>query len=224
LEPPALTTRLAAEVIGTFGFFLLGFSSIYIMLVPSAGNAILGAIGFGGGLALMIAAFGHISGGHYNPAVTLGLAVGKKHPMNEVLPYWGAQIVGGLAATVLAILLYPHLHAKALVNNPAPGISDFRAMLIEAVTTMLFLWVISAVATDKRAPWNGIFAPVLIGFFIFTAASVIGPITSGSFNPARSIAPAIIAFKFSNLWVFIVGPLLGGAVGGWLYSVIRAQE
>jgi aquaporin NIP len=144
--------------------------------------------------------------------------------MNEVLPYWGAQLVGGLAATVLAILLYPHLHAKALVNAPARGVNDFRAMLIEAVATMLFLFVISAAATDKRAPWNGVFAPVLIGLFIFTAASVIGPITSASLNPARSLAPAIIAGKFSSLWVFIVGPLLGGVVGGWIYSVIRAQE
>jgi MIP family channel proteins len=214
---PVLTTRLLAEIIGTFGFFFLGFSSI-----ASGGAA--AAVGFGAGLGLMIAAFGHISGGHYNPAVTLGLAIGKKHPMGEVLPYWGAQLVGGLAAAVLARGLYDFLPAKAYVNHPARGIQDWRAMLIEAVATLLFLLVISAVATDKKTPWNGLFSPVLIGLFIFCAASVIGPITSGSFNPARSLAPAIIAGDFKDLWVFIVGPLLGGLVGGFIYLQMRARE
>lgn len=211
-----LPQRLAVEAVGTFGFFVIGFTSI------AAGAP--GPIGFGFGLMLMIAAFGHISGGHYNPCVTLGLAVGRRFPTAEIVPYWIAQLVGGLVAAIAAIVLFRGIvpdFSDTLVNAPGQGVGDFRAMLVEALACALFLFVISAAATDKGAPWNGVLAPVLIGLFIFTAATVMGPISGGSFNPARSIAPAITAFEFGNLWIYIVGPLLGGAIGGAVFSALR---
>ena len=82
--------------------------------------------------------------------------------------------------------------------------------------------VISAVATDKAAPWNGIFAPVAIGGFIYVAATVIGPFSSGSFDPARSLAPAIVQGDFHDLWIFIFGPLIGGVLGGLAYTGLRS--
>jgi glycerol uptake facilitator-like aquaporin len=94
-------------------------------------------------------------------------------------------------------------------------------MLIELIATLLFLMVISAVATDTNAPWNGIQAPIFIGLFIFTAATVFGPLSGGSFNPAVSIAPAITAGEFSNLWIYIVGPTVGGAIGGAAFKWFR---
>ncbi len=187
MDSPPLSKRLAAEIVGTFGFFFIGFTSI------AAGAP--GPIGFGFGLFLMIAALGHISGGHYNPAVTVGLTVGGKHPSNEAVQYIVAQIIGGVVAALLAAVMFDGLNnftRDSMVTKPGAGVSDVKAMLVELVATLLFLMVISAVATDKNAPWNGIQAPIFIGLFIFTAATVFGPISGGSFNPAVSIAPAIV--------------------------------
>jgi len=217
----ALSRRLTAEAIGTFGFFFLGFSGIAAAV--SRPDAILSsgvALGFGGGLALMIFAFGHISGGHFNPAVSAGLAAGGRFPAGDVLPYWAAQIVGGLVAALLAKAVYPGHVGPFLVSTPT--VSDSKAFVLELVGTLLFVMLISAVATDKEAPWNGIFAPVAIGGFIYVAATVIGPFSSGSFNPARSLAPAIVQGDFSNLWVFIFGPLIGGVLGGLAYTGLRS--
>jgi MIP family channel proteins len=217
----ALSRRLTAEAIGTFGFFFLGFSGIAASV--SRPSEILSsgvALGFGGGLGLMIFAFGHISGGHFNPAVSAGLAAGGRFPVGEVLPYWGAQLVGGLVAALLAKAVYPGPVGAAIVNHPTIG--QFDAFVVELVGTLLFVMVISAVATDKEAPWNGILAPIAIGGFIYVAATVIGPFSSGSFNPARSLAPAIVQGDFHDLWIFIFGPLIGGILGGLAYTGLRS--
>jgi MIP family channel proteins len=213
---PSLTNRLLAEILGTFGFFFMGFMAI-VALSSGLNSA---AIGFGGGLALMIFAFGHISGGHFNPAVTTGLAVGGRFPWREVPWYWLAQIVGGLAAALLVGALFDG-SADAFVSAPADGVSTATALALETIATAMFLWVILAVATDDRAAWHGVFAPVAIGGFIFVAANVVGPFSSGSFNPARSIAPAIAAGEFGDLWIFIVGPIVGGIIGGLTYTYLR---
>jgi len=231
VDAPPLQKRLAAEVIGTFGFFFLGFSGVAAATqLPDSIGSIGICAGFGFGLALMITAFGHISGGHYNPAVSVGLAVGGKHPMTEVGPYIVAQLIGGSIAAVVARLVYADAGpvsgsdlAKALVNHPGGGVGTTSALLAEVIATALFLLVISAVATDAKAPWNGVMAPWLIGLFIFTAANVVGPISGGSFNPARSIAPAIFAGNFTDLWIYIVGPIVGGAIGGGVYKWIRSD-
>jgi aquaporin NIP len=213
---PSLTNRLLAEILGTFGFFFMGFMAI-VALSSGLNSA---AIGFGGGLTLMIFAFGHISGGHFNPAVTTGLAVGGRFPWREVPWYWLAQIVGGLAAALLVGALFDGT-ADAFVSAPADGVSTATALALETIATAMFLWVILAVATDDRAAWHGVFALIAIGGFIFVAANVVGPFSSGSFNPARSIAPAIAAGEFSDLWIFIVGPIVGGIIGGLTYTYLR---
>src|SRR5262249_38677711 len=112
----------------------------------------------------------------------------------------------------------------SMVTKPGPGVSDFKAMLVELIATLLFLMVISAVATDTTAPWNGIQAPIFIGLFIFTAATVFGPISGGSFNPAISLAPATGAASRSNIWIYLIGPFVGGAIGGGLFMWFRQQE
>ena len=133
-----LSKRLAAECIGTFGFFLTGFMGIVALTTQgiTAIQSVGIAVGFGFGLALMIFAFGHVSGGHFNPAVTLGLASARKHPVGEILPYWAAQIAGGLLAALLVLALYtptmtvrrgraslPHLRSasSSLLLRPSPG-------------------------------------------------------------------------------------------------------
>ena len=225
MATPSMSNRLFAEVVGTFGFFFIGFSGIAASVNLPGSIAPAGvAAGFGLGLGLMIAAFGQISGGHYNPAVTFGLAVGRKFPMAAVIPYWVAQLIGGFVAAVVATILYTSDVKDSLVTNPGKGVEDWRAMLVELVAVFLFVSVIITVATDDSAPWKGILAPVAIGGFIFTAAVTMGPTSGGSFNPARSIDPAIWAGEFGNVWIYIVGPLAGAALAGALSMAIRGEK
>jgi MIP family channel proteins len=212
--------RVAAEVLGTFGFFFLGFMGIAAAVELEAIDSLGIAVGFGGGLALMIFAFGHISGGHFNPAVTLGLASAGRFPWREVPIYWVAQLVGGLLASLVVGLLFSDTK-PALVSAPGGDVAAGTALLLEAIATALFLWVILAVATDDRAAWHGVFAPVAIGGFIFTAANVVGPFTSGSFNPARSLMPAIVDGSLSDVWIFVLGPMIGAVVGAALFAFVR---
>ena len=221
MESPSLGLRLGAEALGTFLFFFLGFSAVAVS-VDIGAQAIdsLGiAFAFGLGLALAIAAFGHISGGHFNPAVSLGLAAARKFPPKEVLPYWIAQLIGGFVAVIAVALVYTGSAIDALDNAPGIGISNGGALLLELIATALFVIVICTVATDDRAPWKGLMAPLLIGLFIFTAAVAIGPASGGSFNPARSVDPAVFNGNFDDLWIYLVGPLVGGVLGGVCWNL-----
>jgi aquaporin NIP len=229
MDSPSLGLRLGAEVLGTFLFFFLGFNAIAVSVDIGAGaiDSLGIAFAFGLGLALAIAALGHISGGHFNPAVSLGLAAARKFPPKEVIPYWIAQLVGGFAAVLAVALVYSGGAVDALDTAPGVGISNGGALLLELIATALFVIVICTVATDDRAPWKGVMAPLLIGLFIFTAAVGIGPASGGSFNPARSIAPAIWNGNLDDLWIYLVGPLVGGVIGGamWLvFGPARGQE
>jgi len=221
-----LGVRLGAEVVGTFLFFFLGFSGIAVAVdIGSAAIAPIGvAAGFGFGLALAITAFGHVSGGHYNPAVSLGLAVAGKFPGREVVPYWIAQLVGGFGAVLVIAIAYTSKATDSLDTNPGPGIGNWDAVFLEAVATALFVTVILTVATDERAAWKGVMAPFLIGLFIFTAATAVGPASGGSFNPARSLDPVLYNQDWGNVWIYIVGPLAGGIIGGALWSVLVARK
>jgi MIP family channel proteins len=225
MDKPPLLQRAIVEALGTFGFFFLGFMGI------AAATSIDGSVGSGGiaagfglGLAMMIFAFGHVSGGHFNPAVSLGLAFGGQFPWVEVPLYWIAQMVGGLGAVLVVRGLFDSTVGDALVNAPGASISNGTAFTLEIIATLLFVVVIHAVATDRRAPWQGLFAPVAIGGFIFTAATVVGPVSGGSFNPARSLAPAILAGNTGEVWIYILGPLIGGAAGGVLYGLLRRWQ
>jgi MIP family channel proteins len=218
-----LGTRLAAEAVGTFMFFFLGFSGIAV--ATDIGLDVIGplgiAFGFGLGLTFAIAAFGHLSGGHFNPAVSAGLAIAGKFPTRDVLPYWVAQLVGGFGAVLVMAIVYSGDVMSALDTNPGSGIDDWAALVLEIVATALFVMVILTVATDDRAAWKGITAPLLIGLFIFTAAATVGPASGGSFNPARSLDPVLWNQDWENVWIYIVGPLAGGILGGaiWAYLV-----
>jgi MIP family channel proteins len=214
--------RLIAEIIGTFGFLVFAFSGIAVAVIqPGVMGAVGVAAAFGLGLAMMIFAFGHISGGHFNPAVSLGLAAGGQFPIREVAGYWGAQIIGAFAACGMAGALWGDQVREALVN--VPTVSQGAAVAAEIVFVALFVIVISAVATDS-APWSGVMAPLAIGGFIFVAGIAVWPFTGGGFNPARALAPAVYDMSFGNLWIYIVGPLAGGALGGLIYWLMRARD
>jgi MIP family channel proteins len=220
VDTPSFRLRLAAEVLGTFLFFFLGFNSIAVATdIPGSIGSIGIAFAFGLGLTLAIAALGHISGGHFNPAVSVGLATARKFPASELIAYWAAQIIGGMLAVVVIGIVYSERATDALNTHPGHGISSSGALVLEIITTALFVMVILTVATDDRAPWKGVMAPLLIGLFIFTAADAIGPASGGSFNPARSLDPAIFNGSFTDIWIYLVGPLVGGIVGGIVWTV-----
>jgi MIP family channel proteins len=218
---PEMIRRLAAEAVGTFGFFFIGYTGVAAGV--ETGASVYVPIGFGFGLAMMIFALGHISGGHFNPAVTAGLSAGGRFPRAEVLPYWVAQLAGGLVAAFAVRIVYSGDAADKIVTAPGSGISSGKALVVELLFTLLFLLVVATVATDQRAPWNGIFAPLAIGLFIFTAAAVAGPISGGSFNPAISLAPAIADADLSNVWIYLIGPLAGGILGGLIHAYFRDE-
>ena len=225
MEHP-LGTRLAAEALGTFLFFFLGFSGIAVSV--DIGIDVIGplgiAFGFGLGLALAITAFGHIGGGHYNPAVSAGLAIAGKFPGRDVIPYWIAQLVGGFGAVLVMAIVYSSDVTDALDTQPGSGIGDWSALVLELIATALFVMVILTVVTDQRAPWVGVMAPFLIGLFIFTAATTVGPESGGSFNPARSLDPVLYSQDWSNVWIYILGPLAGGILGGGLWVMLLDRK
>lgn len=223
MDTPSLSQRLGAEALGTFLFFFMGFSGIAVAvdIGPEAISGLAIAAGFGFGLALAITAFGHISGGHFNPAVTLGLTVAGKHEARDVGPYWVAQLVGGFLAVVVVRIAFSGTATDAL--HTSPGVDDWKALVLEIVATALFLTVILTVATDDGAPWNGVMAPLLIGLFIFTAANVVGPASGGSFNPARSLDPVIWNGEWGDVWIYLVGPLVGGALGASIWTGLRGR-
>jgi aquaporin Z len=231
VDSPPLVQRLLAEVFGTFLFFFLGFSAIaaFVNGGGEEGTGILLTIvaipaGFGFGLALAIAAFGHISGGHFNPAVTLGLTIGRKFPARDIVPYWVAQLVGGFGAVLVQAIVFDSAVTDALSTNPGFDVTDWGALVLEIVATGLFVMVILTVAADSRAAWYGVMAPLMIGLYIFTAANAIGTTSGGSLNPARSIDPALWNQDWDNIWIYIVGPLAGAVIGAAIWAGVVDRD
>ena len=221
----SLNTRMIAEALGTFLFLFLGFSGIAVFndVGVDAISPLGIAAGFGFGLALAITAFGHLSGGHFNPAVSLGLAVAGRFPGREVVPYWVAQLVGGFGAVLVMAIVYSSDATDVLDTVPSSALDSWAALVLEIVATALLVMVILTVATDERAAWNGVMAPFLIGLFVFTAATVVGPASGGSFNPARSLDPVLFNQDWGDVWIYLVGPLAGAVLGGavWAYVCVR---
>jgi glycerol uptake facilitator-like aquaporin len=133
--------------------------------------------------------------------------------------------VGGFGAVLVMGIVYSSDVMDSLHTQPGSGIDDWAALVLEIVATALFVMVILTVVTDDRAAWKGVMAPFLIGLFIFTAAATVGPASGGSYNPARSLDPVLWNQEWSDVWIYIVGPLAGGVLGGaiWAYVVGRRE-
>jgi aquaporin Z len=229
-----LTKKLGAEFIGTFWLVLGGCgSAVLAAAFPHVGIGLLGvSLAFGLTVVTMAFAIGHVSGCHLNPAVTLGLAVGGRFPAKEILPYWIAQVVGGIVAAGVLLFIASGNESHPLLGGLAangfgehsPGHYDLAsAFVTEVVMTAVFLFVIMG-STDKRAPAG--FAPLAIGFTLTLIHLISIPVTNTSVNPARSTGPAVFVqgWAVSQLWLFWVAPLLGGAIGALLYRLIAASK
>jgi aquaporin Z len=226
---------LAAEFIGTFALVAAACGAT-LFAAPAGGGLLAVAFAIGLSVLIMGYAVGHLSGGHFNPAVTIGLIAGGRFETGNAIGYIIAQVLGGLAAAYLfQVILAGALSAGpgattrwndfAAVSNTYGGRNGFSmmsAIIMEVLVTALFLIVIMG-ATAKRA--SPALAPLAIGIALFVLHLMSIPITNASLNPARSTAPAVIAggIPLSQLWVFWVAPIAGGIIGGaigrWLDEV-----
>lgn len=212
--------RCLAEFIGTFGIVFAPVALSGTGRLAGSDNGLMAASWVSGlAVTAMIYALGHISGAHFNPAVTLGFASVKRFPWKEVAPYCLSQLAGGIfAAWVCAQLL----GAGRGVHLPAVDIG--RAICTEAVLTFLLMLVIMGVASDKRA--NGAVPGIAIGLIVVVDVLIGGPVTGGSMNPARSLGPALFSKSeaLANWWIYLVGPILGAITAAVLYEAMRNGE
>jgi MIP family channel proteins len=218
LMPAALLRSLTAEAIGTFALVFAGCGAIMVDANTSALGHVGVAISFGLVIMVMIYALGHISGAHFNPAVTFAFALGRHFPWPRVGAYWAAQLAGALAA---ALVLRGSLGDIAHVGATLPSGSDGQSFLGESVLTFFLVLVIMAVATDVRAVGEA--AAIAIGGTVGLDAMFGGPVTGASMNPARSLGPAIAASDFTAIWVYLSAPLLGAAAAAAVYAFLRAE-
>jgi aquaporin Z len=216
LELPGRRPDLLAEALGTAVLVFAGCGAIVVDQLTGGRVTPPGvALSFGLAIAIMIAAVGPISGAHFNPAVTLALAAHGHFPRRQVLPYWAAQIAGGLAG---ALALRGLFGAAEGLGRTAPSGSWAQAFGLEVILTALLAFVIASFAAGPREA--GVLAPAAIGGTITLEALFGGPISGASMNPARSLAPALVGGQLEGVWLYLVAPLLGGVLGVGLHRLL----
>jgi aquaporin NIP len=214
----ALGRRLAAEALGTSALVFFGAGAIMVAAKYGSFGQLGIALAFGLVIAAMVYALGHISGAHLNPAVTFAFALSRHFPPRLVAAYWLAQATGAIAA---ALLLRASLGDIADVGATTPSGSDGQSFLWEVVLTFVLMLVIMAVATDTRAVGEA--AAIAIGGTVALDALVGGPVSGASMNPARSLGPALAAVELDGLWIYLLAPLLGAALGALAYQLLRGE-
>jgi MIP family channel proteins len=212
--------KLAAEYIGTFALVFAGTGAIVIDAETGGGVGHVGVgLTFGLIIMVMIYAVGHISGAHFNPAVTLGFAVGRHFSWSLVPRYWAAQLLGGITASLLLRAMFGDI---AHLGTTLPFGSAGQSFVLEIVLTFVLMFVITSVATDVRAVGQA--AALAIGGTIGLEALFAGPISGASMNPARSLAPALVSWTWTDQWLYIAGPALGAVAGVLAYQLVRGGE
>jgi MIP family channel proteins len=216
---PPLARQLAAEVVGTFALVFAGCGAVMVDAKTGALGHVGVAFAFGLVIMVMVYAVGHVSGAHFNAAVTFAFALGRHFPWPKAVAYWGAQLAGGIAA---AALLRGSLGNVADTGVTLPSGSQGQSFLWELVLTFFLMFVIMAVATDTRAVGEA--AAIAIGGTIGLDALVGGPISGASMNPVRSIAPALVSGNLHALWLYVVAPVAGASLGALAYRAVRGED
>jgi aquaporin Z len=226
--------RLAAEFFGTFWLVFGGCGSAVLAAgVEGVGIGWLGvSLAFGLTVLTMAYAVGHISGGHFNPAVSLGLWAGKRFDGKDLAPYIVVQVIAAIVAAAVLFVIASGVDgfsavesgfaANGFAEHSPGGYGMLAAIVAEFVLTLMFLLVIMG-STDSRAPKG--FAPIAIGLALTLIHLISIPVTNTSVNPARSIGPALFVggWAIEQLWLFILVPIVGGIVGGFLYRYLLAE-
>lgn len=212
----SLLRRAGAEFIGTFALVTAGCGAIMVNAQTGALTHVGIALTFGLIITVMIAATGHISGAHFNPAVTIAFAVTRHFPWREVVYYVVAQL---LAAVLGALTLRLLIGDLAALGTTIPSGSLGQSFGLEILLSAVLMFVIISVATDTKAV--GTPAALAIGFTVALDALWGGPISGASMNPARSLGPALIAGVLDNQWIYLVAPVIGTVLGSFAYQLIR---
>lgn len=217
-ERPDLPRRAAAEGLAAFALVFAGCGAI---VSDSVYGGALGTIGiglvFGLVIMAMVYATGHLSGAHINPAVTIAFVLSRHFPRRDAAGYIAAQLVGATAGALLLLAVWPD--KPAALGATLPTVATGSALAYEAVLTAILMFVIMAVATDARAVGAG--AAIAIGGAVGLDAIFAGPVTGASMNPARSIGPALASGELGDLWIYVVGPIVGAACGAATYQLVR---
>lgn len=222
-----LSQKLVAELIGTFGFVFFGAGAACVDM--QLRNNATGGIGWpavalaqGIAFAILVCALGHVSGGHFNPAITIGFWVTKRQSTPDTILYWIAQIAGATAAAFLLRAIIPDDVWHSVALGAPELLRDFPSwagLVLEATATFFLVFVFFATTVDEHNAFRPV-AGFAIGLTIFVGTLVAGPYTGGALNPARAFGPALAAHHMLNQLIYWVGPLGGGFLAGLLYDAV----
>ncbi|CAK7347147.1 unnamed protein product [Dovyalis caffra] len=214
--------KIVAELVGTYILVFVGCGAALTNKIQRL-NIVGIAIVWGAVLTADIYALGHISGAHFNPAVSIALAVARKFSWKHVPMYILAQVLGStLASLTLRLLFHDQGNIQPILNQYSDSTSDLEATVWEFIITFILMFFICGVATDHRASKD--LSGVAIGGAVMFNVMIAGPITGASMNPARSLGPALVSGVYKNLWVYIISPILGATTAAIVYSVLRVPE
>jgi aquaporin Z len=208
-----------AEFLGTSLFFAIGLMAI--QAVATAGGPVLVVVplAFGFGLLAAIFAFGHISGGHYNPAVTVAMVIDGRTSPADAAGYIVSQLLGAIAAALLALVLSDQAAVASMITRPGGGFNDLQALILETVLTAGFVLVILA-ATRHASALAALAIPLTLVAIHFAAV----PFSGASVNPARTIGPAVVGGDLGTVWIYVIGPVAGGVIAAIVYRALSAGE
>lgn len=222
----AMWKAALVEGLGALALVFMGAGAIIADRLTNGGVGTVGiALAHGLAIATMIAAAGHISGGHFNPAVTAGFVVARRMSLGQGLTYGAAQLLGAFAGALLLNVSFPvaaqqavRLGTPALARGVGPGVG----IVVEAVLTFFLVFVIFGVAVDTRGARS--LAPLAIGLVITMDILAGGAVTGAAMNPARAFGPALFSGFWRNHLVYWVGPLLGGVAAAWVYESVLLKQ
>ena len=219
--------KLLAEFVGTFALIFIGAGSIVASgnpitgITPGAGLVTI-ALAHGLAIGTMVTAVGHVSGGHFNPAVSVAAWVTRRLGTGELVAYVATQLAGGIAGAALLRLVVPQASwepANLGATLVAGNVSDAQAITIEAVLTFFLVWVVFATAFEPAGAFAKV-AGLAIGFVIAMDIMMGGPFTGASMNPARSLGPAVVAGEYTGVWVYFIGPVIGATLAAVSYDLV----
>ena len=214
------TRAYLAELLGTFLFFAIGLSSVQAVgaLDGAAPLLVVVPLAFGLGLLAAIFAFGHISGGHFNPAVTIAMVIDGRTTPADAAGYIISQVIGAIGASGLVLILWNQAAVAGTITAPGSGFSDLQALILETVLTTIFLLVILT-ATKHASSLAALAIPLTLVAIHLAAV----PFTGASVNPARSIGPALVGGDLSKLWIYLVAPTVGAIIAALIYRSANTE-
>ncbi|CAN5463874.1 MIP family channel protein [soil metagenome] len=209
------TRKYLAELAGTFLFMFIGYASVAAFSGSDVAGLLVVPFSFGFGLLAAIFAFGHISGGHFNPAVTVAMVLDGRTSPTDAAGYIVAQVVGAIAAGAAILIALSQDAVRAGITAPGSGTTDIGALILEVLATAGFLAVI--LTSTKRAPG---LAPIAIPLTLVAIHFATATLSGASVNPARSIGSALVGGDLAAIWIYLVGPIAGAALGWAVYKAV----